>query len=77
MALLVLWLCGCVSLGDKIRRHAAFEMHCDEAQLTMIDLGDNVFGVRGCGNESKCRDIPFVGIDCKRVAPPAAPSASR
>jgi hypothetical protein len=73
----LLALGGCRSVLETVRTRASFDFPCDKAQIEVSNLGDDVYGARGCDKQTKCRDIPFVGIDCdpaSSLAPPVSAS---
>lgn len=47
---------GCAGT-DQFAAKAAFEMACDEARLQLTDLGDNTWGVSGCGKRQTYQKV--------------------
>lgn len=48
----VLGLAACAPYGAALKRRAAFDFDCPEAQVEVIELSDGVRGVKGCGKRA-------------------------
>lgn len=48
---LVVVLTGCGATEEQLRTRAAFDLHCDENQLQLIEIDNRTMGVRGCGQQ--------------------------
>ncbi|MDI1442554.1 hypothetical protein [Polyangium sp. 6x1] len=44
-----------------LRKQAAFDLNCGEAELTIVSLNTDTFGLRGCG-----RQASYILVDCER-----------
>jgi hypothetical protein len=45
--------CGqSVATYGQLRDRASFDLSCDKAKLEVVSLGDDVAGVRGCGQRA-------------------------
>ena len=53
-AVLLLSLVGCATANGEaaVRQRAGFDLKCDNNQVTVQQLGDRMFGARGCGKRA-------------------------
>jgi hypothetical protein len=61
-----LLLSGCISKSDAVRSRAAFDLKCDQAQLTVTPLSDEMmstatYGVQGCDKRATYVYTPNTG----------------
>ena len=56
---------GCTSVAEKARTMGAFQLNCPNAQTEVQNLGDDHFGVAGCGRRLVCWDVFFVRLQCE------------
>lgn len=71
--LLVLGLftgCATAATQEQLRRRAAFDLACDEAQLEVVELDPRTRGVQGCGRRAtyveQCKPCAngYLGCEC-------------
>jgi hypothetical protein len=44
--------CATQTSGDRLRKRAAFDLHCTRDELSVTKLDENTRGVRGCGRQA-------------------------
>lgn len=42
---------GCGATEDQLRTRAAFDMHCKESELRIVEIDDRTKGVQGCDQQ--------------------------
>jgi hypothetical protein len=70
---LSLAIAGCATTGSKqeiVGNRAAFDLQCDAGKLSVTDLGNESYGVVGCGKRASyvvtCKT--FYAKDCTAIA---------
>lgn len=65
---LALWAqTGCLATLGELRTRASFDLSCPAEQLEIIELPNDVVGVRGCGMQGSYVQVRCPG-DCTWVA---------
>lgn len=75
-----LGLAACAPYGAALKRRAAFDLDCAEAQVEVIELSDGVRGVKGCGKRATyvltcagpCSWVMNSNVEQSAVAAPGA-----